>query len=205
MPKGYTTKAKIENYLLIDIDASFDSQVDAWIEEVEAHIDRVTGRNFKADEEESGEDAGASTRRFDGDNTNKILIDDCVAVTEIKLSEDSDPLEVEDYVLYPANALSLSRPIPYTQIKLIGGYFPKYPPQGIYVKGRWGYSEEVPADIQNVATILVAGIINFSWNADGEVESETIGRYTVTYKNKKQWDDFERIEPILKSYIKYSF
>lgn len=30
-PKGYTNKQAIENYLLIEIDDSFNSQVDAWI------------------------------------------------------------------------------------------------------------------------------------------------------------------------------
>lgn len=119
MPKGYTTIAKLENYLLIDIDSSFHDQVDEWIEEVEAYIDLKTGRNFVADAEESGEDAGASTRRFDGDGTSKQIIDDCVAVTEVKLSADDDPLEVEDFVLYPANAQALSRPVPYTLIRLL--------------------------------------------------------------------------------------
>ncbi|MFZ3032256.1 MAG: hypothetical protein WA082_04425 [Candidatus Moraniibacteriota bacterium] len=205
MPKGYTTRAKIENYLLIDIDSSFHDQVDAWIEEVEAYIDTKTGRNFVADPEESGVDAGASTRRFDGDGTNKQIIDDCVEVTSVKLSDEDDPLELEDYVLYPANAQALSRPVPYTLIRLLSGAFPSYPPQGIYVKARWGYSELAPKDIQTVATVLVAGIINYSWNAEGEVKSESIGRYSVTYKDDAGWKDFERIEPTLASYIKYSF
>lgn len=202
--KGYTSKTRVENYLLIDIDAGFDSQITDWIDEVEAYIDQVTGRNFVADPEESGGDAGASVRRFDGDGTEKLLIDDCVAVTEVKLSDDSDPLEVEEFVLYPANAQALSRPVPYTMIRMIAGVFPSYPPQGISVKARWGYSEEVPADIRTVATVLLAGIINYSWNADGEVQSETIGRYSVTYKTDKQWKDFERVQGILESYQKYS-
>lgn len=203
MPKGYTTRAKIENYLLINIDESFHDQVDAWIEEVEEYIDRKTGRNFVASpaEDDSGEN---ETRRFDGDNTSKLIIDDAVEILEIKLSVDSDALTTADYVLYPANARTLSRKLPYTMIKLIGAYFSKYLPQGIYVKGRWGYSEEVPSDIQTVATVLVAGIINYSWNSEGEIASESIGRYTVSYKTEKQWVDFDRIDPILKSYIKFS-
>lgn len=202
--KGYTTKAKIENYLLINIDATFDSQIDAWIEEIEEYIDRKTGRNFVASpaEDDSGEN---ETRRFDGDNTIKLLIDDAVEISEIKLSADSDPLTTDDYVLYPANARTLSRKVPYTMIKLVGAYFPNALPQGIYVKGRWGYSETPPMDIQTVATVLVAGIINYSWNADGEIASETIGRYTVSYKNEKQWQDFDRIDPILQSYVKFGF
>jgi hypothetical protein len=95
--------------------------------------------------------------------------------------------------------------VPYTKIQLIGGYFPKLPPLGIYVKGRWGYSEEAPADIENVATVLVAGIINYSWNAEGEIASESIGQYSVSYKTEKQWTDFERVPETLNSYTKFSF
>jgi len=196
--KGYTTKEKIVNYLMVNIDSSFDDQVEDWIMESEEYIDHVTDRNFKAD-------SVVSQRRYDGDNTQKLLIDDCVSISEIKLSADSEALDSDNYFLYPQNAQLLSRKKPYTMIKLLAGVFPKYPPAGIYVKAKWGYSAEVPADIQNVATVLVAGIINFSWNSEGEVQSETVGRYTVTYKTKKEWQDFERIETILKSYLKYSF
>jgi len=35
MPKGYTTKTAIENYMLTVIDASFDDQIDEWIEAAE--------------------------------------------------------------------------------------------------------------------------------------------------------------------------
>ncbi len=200
MPKGYTTRQRIENYLLITIDAGFYDQIDEWIEEIEAYIEQQTGRIFVA------EAAGAeTTRRFDGDNTCKLLIDDAIAITEIKLSDDSDALETTDFVTYPLNAQSLAKKVPISMVKLIAGIFPSYPPQSISIKARWGYSEAVPADIRNAATVLVAGIINYSWNAEGEVKSESIGRYSVTYKDEKQWSDFERLESVLQSYAKYSF
>lgn len=200
MPKGYTTKTRIENYLLINIDASFNDQINDWIEEVEAYIEQQTGRVFVAEAEDS-----ASTRRFDGDNTCKLLIDDTIAIETIKLSDDSDALETTDFVTYPPNAQSLTKKVPISMVKLIAGVFPAYPPQSISIKARWGYSESVPADIRNAATVLVAGIINYSWNAEGEVKSESIGRYSVTYKDEKQWSDFERLESVLQSYQKYSF
>ena len=49
MPKGYTNKEAIENYILQEIDVSFDTQLDAWIAGVETIIDQITGRNFIAD------------------------------------------------------------------------------------------------------------------------------------------------------------
>ena len=199
MPKGYTTRQQIENYLLITIDQSFYAQVDSWIEEIEAHIDQVTGRNFVAD-------TVASARYFDGDNNSKILIDDAVAITEIKIGDntaiipDTDPLKADgDFLLYPLNTL------PKTKISLRGGWFPRYPEQGIKVTGKWGYSVAAPADIQLAATVLVAGIIDYSWNAEGEVASMTIGRYSVSYKTDAGWKDFDRVPAILKSYRKFTF
>lgn len=194
--KGYTNKTEIENYLLINIDESFWDQVNRWIADVETYIDNKTGRNFIAE--------SASARLFDGDGSRELLIDDCIEVTEVKIGDD-DPLNKDesgvddDYFVYPANLL------PKTKIKLINGIFPSHPPQTISIKAKWGYSEDVPGDIQNVATVLVAGIINYSLNAEGEVKSMSIGRYNVTYKDERQWNDFERIEDTLNAYKKYNF
>ena len=49
----YTTKEAIENFLLTDIDASFDSQIESWITAMSEHIEAVTGRKFIADDEAS--------------------------------------------------------------------------------------------------------------------------------------------------------
>jgi len=189
--KGYTTRQKIENYLLITIDSSFYDQVEEWISEIEAYIDKITGRNFVAD-------SIATAKKYDGDGTSSLLIDDAVAITEVKIGTDVFVIN-DDYVIYPANEL------PKTKIKLIGSVFPCTPIQDISIKGKWGYSISVPKDIQTVATVLVAGMINYSLNADGEVASETIGRYTVSYKDEKQWQDFERIDNVLEMYKKYTF
>ena len=34
----------------------------------------------------------------------------------------------------------------------------------------------------------------------GEIKSEAIGDYTVTYKDQKDWQDFERAKKILEKY-----
>jgi hypothetical protein len=189
MPKGYTSRQEVENYLLIDIDVSFHAQVDSWIEEIEQYIDNATERNFLADTEES-------ERVFDGDGTAWLLIDDNVEVTKVKIGDEELTVGNDnDYVLYPANKT------PKTKVQLTGRRFTRGF-QNITVEAKWGYSVDVPADIRTVATVLVAGIINYSLNADGEVQSMTIGRYTVTYKDEKQWQDFERIDKTLATYIK---
>lgn len=195
--KGYTDVPTIENYLLTEIDSGFVGQIEDWIASMEKYIDNSTGRNFIAD-------SVATVRKYDGDNTSKLLIEDCVDVTEVKING-GDPLnfgesgEDDDYFLYPANDL------PKNKIQLAGGLFPKYPFQGISVKGKWGFSVEVPDDIKQVCTVLVAGIINYGNSAEGEVKSMAIGRYNVTYKDEKQWQDFERVKEILDYYKKYNF
>jgi len=198
MAKGYSSRQEVENYLLITIDASFYAQIDTWLGEIEQYIDQITGRNFKAD-------VLASARYYDGDNSSKLLIDDAVAVTEIKIADDvllpdSDPLLADgDFILYPANKL------PITKIVLRGSIFPRWPLRCVKITGKWGYSVAVPVDIKQVATILLAGIINYSLNAEGEVKTMTIGRYSVTYKDEKNWQDFDRINEILKYYKKFTF
>ena len=104
-----------------------------------------------------------------------------------------------DYVTYPANRL------PKTKITMRGAYFPRGPLQAIKITGKWGFSVNVPADIVQAATVLTAGIINYSLNAEGEVANMSIGRYSVTYKEEKQWQDFDRIKGILDSYKKFTF
>ena len=54
-------------------------------------------------------------------------------------------------------------------------------------------------------TVMVAGIINNAWQSEGEIASMTIGRYSVTYKTKKQMDDFASIEQILAFNKRYTF
>jgi len=197
-PKGYTTRQDIQNYLLIDVDPSFYAQVNDWICEIERYIDQQTGRNFVAD-------TVASARYYDGDNSSSLLIQDAVEVTELNIggtimSKDTDPVLADgDYVTYPFNDL------PITKIQLRGSIFPAAPMQCVKVTAKWGYSALVPADIKQAATVLVAGIINYSWKSEGEIQQETVGAYSVTYKTKREWQDFERAEEILDTYRKMTF
>jgi len=194
MLKGYTTRQEVENYLLITIDASFYAQVDAWIESVEAYIDRRTGRNFVAD-------VAASVRKYDGDGSNIQLIDDAVAITKVEVDDEEivpDSSTEEGYFAYPANDL------PKTKLETDGNLFAQGR-QNVEVTAKWGYSVAVPTDIKRAATVFVAGIINFSDEGKGEVSSETIGAYSVSYKTTQERDDFNRAIETLKAYKKFTF
>lgn len=193
MLKGYTDKTAIENYLLITIDASFDTQIDEWIESVEQYIDHETNRDFSVVED----DAIAEDRTFDGDRSNSITIDPTTEITEVRFSETGDPIDQDQYVLYPIRNPTTNK------IVLRNLLFPRGI-QNIYVKAKWGYAS-VPMDIKLAATVLVAGIINNAAQSEGEVQSMTIGRYSVTYKTKEQVDDFNKVSEILAYNKFYTF
>jgi hypothetical protein len=187
-PKGYTDITQVQNYLLITVDSGFPSQVSDWIAKIEDFIDAYTGRNFKAD-------TTASARLFDGHGTNSLVIDDCVEISKVEYGISSPLTEIAsgDYLKYPANVL------PITKLMLRNSNFPQ-DLQNVSITAKWGYSVNVPADIEFVATVFAAGVINYSLNADGEVASMTIGRYSVAYKDEKQWQDFDRANKILDMY-----
>lgn len=193
MSKGYTNKEAIENYMLIDIDDQFDDQIDEWIEGAEEYIDNVTNRDFAlADEEAATED-----RTFDGDGTNTMNIDPAIEIEEVRFSETGDPIDADQIVELPVRSDTI------TKLKLKNFKFPKGT-QNIYVKANWGYSE-IPKSIKFAATVIVAGIINNAWNSDSEIASMTIGRYSVSYKSKKEVNDLESVEASLEMFKQYKF
>lgn len=190
MPKGYTDVLSVENYILKEIDAAFESQIESWIAAVEKYIDNFTGRDFMASPQASEGDP----RYFDGNGSSVLLIDDCLEITSVKVGDEE--VTFGEWYLYPANET------PKNKIILKGRCFSKGN-QNVEITGKWGYSEEVPDDIKLAATVLVAGIIAYADNPG--VNSETIGRYSVTYSSNQQWADFKQTMNILDSYRKYSF
>lgn len=200
MDELYISIDDVKNYLLTEVADYFEPQIEKWILQMQKHIERITGRTFLiSDYGESG-GPSATERKYDGDGTGKLLIDDCVAVESFKIGVDDESEYVEgtDFFLYPANET------PKKRIELDQQIFPQGK-QNIIVKAFWGYSAEVPEDLKFALVVLVSGIINYGNNADGEVKSESIGAYSVTYKDEKQWQDFERAQEIIETYKKFSF
>lgn len=194
--KGYTTKAALENYGLIEIDNSFDDQIDTWIEEIERYIEQFTGRVFIADET-------ATARRFDGNGEDTMLVDDFIDLDSVVIKDTEgttlDTVPAANIFLYPANTLPKTKITLYNYLFTLGL-------QNIYITAQWGYSAAVPSDIRLATTILVTGIINFGKGTNkSNVRSETIGRYSVSYGDEKGWQDFARAINIIESYKKYAF
>jgi hypothetical protein len=201
--KGYTTKEEIQNYILNDIDDSFDDQIDSWIEAVEQIIDAITGRNFKAD-------SAASARVFSGDGTQELLIDECVAVTTVEVGADSygaafstvGATTADRYFLKPDNYAAKNVPI-YAVVLSARTWTPGQ--QNARITAKWGYSVAVPELIKFAATVFVAGILNQHRQGGDQIKSEHIGNYQVTYNTDKEGDsfaDFTRAKEILAQFTK---
>jgi hypothetical protein len=185
MLKNYCSIDDIQNYLLVNVANEFVSQIETWIEAQEAYIDQETGRNFVADD-------SASARLYDGDGSQELFIDDCIEIESVSI--DGNELDPTEYYTYPANGK------PIIKLALDSDRFAKGR-QNVSVVAKWGYSEEVPADIRMACAVLVAGIINDqSVRQEGEVQSMTMGRYQVTYRTKKEWNDFENVKTTLAKY-----
>lgn len=187
--REYTTIDRVQNYILTEIDEDFTYQVTEWIEQISKFIENYTGRQFIAD-------TTASIKKYDGNGINKMLIDEFTEITKLEINDTE--IDSDDYYTYPANET------PKNEIKLEGHRFSSgY--QNIEVTAKWGYSTSCPEDLIFATTILVAGIIYNSWNQEGEVQSIAMGRYNVTYKDSKGWNDYRQAMDIIDKYKKFSF
>ena len=180
----YTTKTNIEKYLVITIDASYNTKVAEWIEAMSRFMDKKTGRTLvEADE---------TTRKYDGDGTDTVLIDNCNTITAVESPNGTAISPIE----YPANSESK------TKLVLDGDYFAKGL-QNVEVTGKFGvFADDVPDDIEFAATVLVAGIVYNSMNQKDDISSETVGKYSVSYKGARERADYKQALDIINTYKK---
>ena len=191
-----TTKAKIENYLMTNINDNFNTQITEWIDSVTKYIENYTGRVFEADTD--------TTKYYDGKEQEELLIDDTYAVTSVQILDDSGDVEKtleeglgNDYVLYPANTTQKN------SIKLLStacyAVFPKGN-QNIKIVAKFGMASTVPADIELVATKLVSAIIQKGLRG-GEIKAEKLGDYSVSFIEEQAEE--MGVKSILDAYIIY--
>lgn len=198
--KGYCTIDDVKNYTLTDVEDSFNSQIELWISSIEAYIDKTTGRNFIADENDS-------SRFFDGNGKSEMYIDECVEVTSVVIKDVMGDImsvlaEGSYFLTYPYNDYPIRKVIikSYNEKGFLA--FPSGQ-KNIEVEAKWGYSVQVPDQIKLATTILVSGIMNVSNQAPGKVKTESIGDYQVTYRDS-QWSDFELAKQIIGEFTKYN-
>jgi hypothetical protein len=178
MPKGYTDKTTIENYLIQTIDTSFDSQIDAWIEAAENFIDQDTSQIFIKK---------TATRYFDGNGQRELVIDSFRSITSLDILEvDGTTLlsltegPADDFLSFPYNEDTKYKLI-LTNTSQIGAFLSGH--RRIKIVADWGEASTVPADIKLACTLLVADLIRRSQRGGGTISSESLGDYSVSYGN----------------------
>lgn len=199
--KGYCSETDVENYLLTTIDDTFSGQIEKWIEQVEAYIEKKTERIFIADTE-------ASERWFDGNGELDLYLDEFVSISGLVIY---DALGNEQYTL-TENTHYLSFPYNETpkrglRTKYYNTLGFTYFPSGIRntkATAKWGYSVAVPDPIKFATTVLVSGIVNFSNQSEGEIKSEKVGEWQVTYRDNQQEADFKRANEIIDQFTKHN-
>lgn len=179
----YTSVESVCRYLGIEAPSESSAEYqdfEAWILAMSRWIDRHTNRTIYRTEE--------STVLYDGDGSDMIMVRDVV-----------DPVVTIDGVerevfSYPTNKTYTSR------IRLGDGYKFTKGIQNVAVTGVHAMDIYLPEDVQQACTILVAGIYNAK-SVQGKVgTSETIGEYSVTYKDAAQQADFGSVKTILAGY-----
>jgi hypothetical protein len=186
------TKQDIENYLMVEIDPTFDTQLDVWISAVQKWIDSFIDRTLIMNET-------AQTRIFDAKKHESVIIDSCNDVEEVRISDEL--MSDEEYITFPYNSAIK------WQIRRKSGYFPTGV-GNISVKAKWGMfpENEIPDDIRLAATILVAHLLNSAKNpaSGAEVKSETIGRYSVSYVTSEERSKILQAKDLLDPYKRLS-
>ena len=195
--KNYTSKDRVEALMLISIETSWQDYFNVFLEYVENYIDTYTGRNFVAD-------TVASAKVFDGNGERELIIGDFVELDSITITDSSGTetvLTSSQYYLYPANTTPKNR-IQIDDNTYLHFYSGQ---QNISISAKWGYSVAVPKEIEFATTIILSGIINFSYEHNSEVTSESVGEYNVTYNKKEDWVKYQRAIEILDKYKEITF
>jgi len=209
MPREYCTIEDVENYMSIDIESSFTSQVKIWIQWMTEYVEGQTGRVFIADSSNSEKVYEVDLRRSVSVggrlvSPTELIVDEFVntSTSAIKLTLDDEELDEDEFLLYPATVEKL--PKTRLVLKKDTGLVFTEGEQNIKVEAKWGYSIAAPGEIKFATIVLVAGMINESWSSEGEMSSITLGRYTMSFKDEQQLKDFERMKEILETYTKQS-
>ncbi len=192
----YITEGDLENFILQDIDSSHSSWIATIIAQVEAYIDEYCGTSF------AGGSAGVE-RYFDGSGQNELFVGDFQSASEVKiLNSDGNDLytlvENTDFLAYPLNS-TVKNTIKLMSSGKAGTRFPGYN-RAVKITGQYGYgSANIPAPIKLAAMKLAAKIINEGLRG-GQVRSESLGSYSITYREVDEVAESMEIKDILNTY-----
>jgi hypothetical protein len=195
----YCDIVDVENYLLKSIESGFQTQVEQWIRGVSRYMDTLANRTLVAPAIGSGEDF--EVRYYDGTGRASLRIDDCQEIISVSVGNFYGDNPV---TLSPNAILPYPKKAPYRQMLSRSSIF-YLGVQNIAVEGRFGFFNEVPADIRLSCATIVAGIINAQDKGNAEKKSESIGNYSVSYKDATGFNDYDNAIATVKNYLKIEF
>lgn len=192
---AYATEGDIENYLAIDIDNSLSPQITAWSLAVDEYIDKYCNRTFK--------DVGQEVRYFDGDGKKELCVDIFQSINSIKVYEPNgdDVMHTlsegreNDYIVAPYNKTEKYL-ITLTPVSRMAVW-----PRGlkrIEVDANWGIVD-APEPVKMAATQLLASIVEKGAKG-GSILSESLGDYSVTFKDIDTISESMGVKEILRYY-----
>lgn len=188
----YTTKNKIESYALKEIDSSFDDVVDGFIKAMSLWVSRYCGDDLIPKRRFT--DPIEGVRKFDGNGKERLEVGDLLEIINITVNGS----EV-DYTLYPLNAKMDGEP--YQTIILNDGRCFEKGNGNVEVEAKWGYSEEVPKDVELATTKLCTAIIKESNVKDvREITSEKFDDYSVKFTEIKNIANSLNVDKLLKPF-----
>lgn len=191
---SYITEGDLENFILQDIDSGFSTWIESVITMVESYIEQYTGIDFENDT--------ATTRYFDGDGSDIVVIGDyrTGTLTSMQILDSDGNVEATltsgtDFTEYPYNEGTPNA------IKLLGGG--QYNHFGnrsrtVKITGKFGYATP-PGAVKIAAIKLAAKMINEGLRG-GQVSSESLGSYQVSYKELDESSESLGIKEILNQY-----
>lgn len=197
---SYANEGHVENYLTIDIDNSFSAQISDWAEAVDLYIDKYCGRTFS--------NTASEVRYYEGKGGRDLDIDNFVSLSSVEILEPNgnDTASTltegqgDDYVVYPYNTTPKYR-LQLTNVARIGAW-----PTGlkrIKITGEWGEAS-TPKDIVFAATVLLSGIVEKGLKG-GSIQSESLGDYSVTFREMDIISNDMGVKEILDKYKIYEF
>lgn len=189
---SYLTEGDLENFLLQDIDASFSTFIASVITWVTDYINQYCGINF--------ENSASVDKYFDGNGTEDLFVGEYQSLSGVLvLDSDGNTLatltENTDYWKYPYNESV------YDTIRLVpGGKYTFWPNRKRVAKitGVFGRAS-VPTPVKLAAVKLAAKVINEGLRG-GQVNAETLGSYTINYREIDESAESLGIKEILNQY-----
>ncbi len=167
----YTDTALVSTYLKRTLTSEEEATLFSFIPAVEAWIDRKLGTTFKKVE--------ATTRQYDG-GERSLDIEPCTHITKVEALDYTGAAsytytDTQEYQAYPLNETVK------TELLRRHMCWPTGDARIAVTAQFSSYIDEIPRDIQQVATKIVADILNQGSVNPQAIRSESLEGHSVTY------------------------